>query len=737
MRASPASSRIALALLVSTLLGACGGAGPNGSTLPLRERAVSAETYGEVRRLYLVLGPDDPARAEVRDRLVNYLAQNGEALIAADDYDGIVARLAEMTSLLSPADLAPGGSVPSAIRPLARYVVDVGSRRGDESRVLAGLMLLLRIGGDDAAALQAEYDRLATWGHDARIGSADARPSFERLFDGAVGLLEVWQEHARLCPSPEVLERLSGTFVELSHAFSGGTVTEGFAPRLSPSSMEELSFVSALLERTPLEIAAVWLAQGDLDAARAHLQSMGDETGMEWRVRRVIETAMQPDQDGADALYEIATGYAEVRSDVAAAMCRLGVRAHPADPRFSLCLARLTGAMGEAGESTAWYREAVRLSPDDRAVYDEALTQLSHALESGAFGSDETVGIGQMRQIDQDAEAILSERTRRWPTEPAEVTLAAIRFSVGRAEMSAGNIEEARASLQASVTEQPTRAALEELATIAMRTGEPAQAVTLLEDALGRLSQQGRDGQLERASILEALGEAHRLAGQNDDAMRAYRQALDIYRPLADAGDETEQAILHVRLGSLVRRLGERPASDREYRLAMAAAPSWREPFAEILAHLVVDGPDHALAEEVFRAARVGSQLADEWKIYFALWVQLIASLGDQGTSFEAEQTLRERAGGSGWHAHLAQLATGAATYEHVLSAATSTGQRCEAHFYAGARALEQGDRAAARTAFEAAVATHMVSYFEYVMAQELLRSLGPDTRAPSVGRAD
>jgi tetratricopeptide (TPR) repeat protein len=703
------------------LVTACGSSQGSGSTMPLERRTVDDESYGEVRRLYLVLDESDPIRTGVRDRLVDHIARRSDALIAAGDYEGVVEQLADMTSLLSPRDLAAGGSVPAAIQPLARFLVDAGSRRGDEPRVLAALLLLIRSAGTDTER-QAEYDRVAAWGHDARIGEQGETVSFEHLFEGAASILDVWQEHARLCPAPEVLEHLSGLFVELTNAFNGGTDVEGFAPRLSPSSMEELQFVASLLQRTPLEVAAVWLSHGDLDAARAHLSSMGDRTGTEWRVRRVVETALQTDGEGAEALYELAVGYADARTDVATALCRRGVRVHPSDARFPLCLARLTTSSGQIAEGTAWYRESVRLAPDERHVYDEALTQLSHALEVSAF--DDSASVGQMRQVGRDAEAILAERVRRWPSEPTEVTLHGLRFSVGRAEMAAGNLDEARASLRASLADTPTIGALEELASISMRTGDAANAVQLLDQAMGRLTQQGRDGQLERAAILEALGDAHRLAGNTADAQSSYRDALEIYRPLSDTEDESQAAVVHVRLGTLVRRLGERPASDREYRLAMQSSPGWREPFAEILAHLVIDGPDRVLADETFRAARMGSHLADEWKVYFALWVQLIAYLADQGTSDEAEQLLREQAAGTGWHARLAAIGAGTTSYEQALAAASSAGQRCEAHFYSGAHALAHGDRATARTAFQAALATNMVSYFEYVMAEELLRGI-------------
>jgi tetratricopeptide (TPR) repeat protein len=715
---------VALVLVLAASLSACGGAGSSGPTVPLERRTVDEDSYADVRRLYLVLAPDDPMRATVRARLVAYLAERTDAIVLAADYDAIVAQLAAITSLLAPSDLAEGTSVvPDAVRPLATFIVQVGSQRGDEPRVLAALLLLRRLSPGDAS-LRTEYERVATWGHDARLGGNGTEPpSFDRLFEGAIGTLDVWNEHARLCPAPEVLERLAGIFIELRESLAGGSsVEEGFRPRISPSSMEELQFVGQLLERTPLEIAAVFLAHGDLEAADSHLTSIDDSTGMVFRVRRVIETAMQTDSEGADALYELATGFAEARTDVATAMCRIGVRRHRTDARFPMCLGRLRSASGDVSEGIAWYREAILLAPDDRAAYDEALALLGNAVENGSFGAD--TSIGHIRQVGRDAEAILAERIIRWPNDPPEMSLAALRFAMGRAEMAAGNLEEARASLTASLEENPTRGALAELGSLAMRTGDTDAAVEYFQQAIDRLTQQGRDGQLERAALTESLGDAYRLAGRSEDAQRSYRSALEIYRPLAEEGADVEQAAIHVRLGVLVRRLGETGASDREFRLAMEATPTLSEPFAEILSHLVVDAPDQVLADEVYRTARMGSHLEDSWKVYFALWVQLAAHLDDNGTSTEAEQTLRERATGSGWHARLAGLGAGTATYEDTLAAATSAGERCEAHFYAGARALERGDRDAARAAFQQSIATNMVSYFEYVMAQELLLTL-------------
>lgn len=711
-----------LALVLAALAHAAlvHGCGPSatGTRTALDARAIDEEGYADARRHYLVLAPEDPAREPLRLRLLDFLATRTDALVAAADYDAVVAHFAEMTELLAPSDLAEGQRVSELIAPVARFVLDHGSRRGDEPRVLSALLILSRIEPTNAAHPE-EYQRVATWGREARWGR-DPRPTPD-FFDLAPELIGVWEEHARLTPAPEVLARVAELYVQLRDVVLGRSLEEGFAPG-ERITMPELRMAQALAARIPLDVAAVYLRVGDLDGAARRVSELGDRGGIEWRLRGLIEMAARPGEDGAEALMELAGGFQSARPDVSLAVCREGVRRHSGDPRFPLCLARLHAERGDAADATAWYADAIELAPEDREIYDEALARLAQIIESGLFSAERD--IGQIRTIGRHAEQILAAREQRWPHDAPVVSRAALAYHLGRAELHAGQVAQAANHFEQSLAAERSREALVELAMLRVRTGEPEQAVALYQEAIDRLTQQGPEATLARALLLEQLGDALRASGRAEEAQRSYSQALALLTPLARAGDEERLALIRVRLGVLQRRLGQNESADDEFRAAIDAAPTWREPYTEILAHLVVSEPEVELAEEIFRRATTGVALEHEWRVYFALWVQAVAARASRPLSEDVVRALAEQSDEPGWHGRLAAFAAGELPYEALMEAAQNAGQRCEAHFYAGARELAQGDVDGAREQFRAAMDTGMVGYYEFAMAQELLRSL-------------
>lgn len=719
---------ISLGFVVCAL--ACGGASPHPQDSTAAD-TLSDENFAETRRLFLVMAPEAEGRAATRDRLLAYLAERAEMKIENRDYPGAVRRFEEMSELLAPVDLEEGAPLGPEMAPLAHFIVEQGSPLGDEARVLSALLVLTHI-EPERSAYRDEYRQASEWGRRARWGSLEGGPRTNSdLLNVAPGLITVWDTHATLTPAPEVLDQLINFYVEMRNALGGLATEQGFAPPPTLS-IPELRMAQMLVERAPLDIASVHLQVGDLHSAIASVERLGNRGGIEWRLRRLIADATDTGPDGADALYELAGGFDAGRPRVTLALCRLGVRTHAADVRFPLCLARVSAATQQYAEATGWYAEAIGLAPEVRDVYDEALERLAEMIEAGLFDAESS--IGHIRMIGHHAETILQERSARWPTEPASVSLAELQLHLGAAESAAGNIEEAEAHLQTALEIERTQAALRELAMLKFRTGHPRQAIELFEEALSRTTQQGNSGPVSgslsshpavaRSELYQLLGDAYRAAGQNEEAHSQYEHALETIRHLAGElgpSDTEVSSQLKVRIGVLESKIGQSEQSDEAFREALAASPNNSDPYTRILAHLVMSDPDLALAEEVFRSATRGIALAREWRVYYALWVQAVAARTNQNASDDVMETLREQATRSGWHGQLAAFGAGTLTEEELLERAGNTGQRCEAYFYAAMKRLANGDSGGMRQRLEEALHTHMISYFEYMMAQELL----------------
>ena len=709
------------AALVGATLGGCGAAVSVSRTLA--ERPVDDETYAEVRRRYLELSVADPVRPRVLSRLLAHLSARTDAVLQAGDYAEVVSHLGEMTSLLASEDFR-GQTLPAELRPLAQHVAVHGARRGDEPRVLAAELILGVLDREDAGAHRAEYERVSGWGREARLPTGDDTMA---LVEGGMGLVGVWEEHARLTPSPEVLGRLAGLYLGLRDAIRGTRLADGFRPPRSLGDMEHLQMAAVIVQRAPLEAAAVFLSRGDLEGAVAQLAGQSERGGDAWRLRRVLDDARGEDARGAAALSQIADGFAEGRPDVALGLCRQGLRRFPSDARFPLCLARVSSSLGRVGDTADYYAMTLRLEGAELEAFDEALATFGAMIADGAFARTEDVG--EVRTAGRAAHELISLRTLRFPSaEPGPLDQPTLHLALARAELTNGRAEQARREFEESISEgrrmprTPPAAvtARRELAALELRAGSPDAARALLEDALDLVSQ-GREADQARAELHAGIGDTWRVAGHAEQAQRAYRQGLALLEGLGDAGQAEERARRALARGILLRRLGELDRSRAAFEEAIGAAPT-PENAAEILQHLVTEAPDAELADRVFRRARVGSPISHAWKVYLALWVEAVRALAEAPVSEEASRVLGAEATRGGWQARLASLARGEIDEAAALAAAEGGSERCEAHFYAAIRSLRAGDRATARRAREASIATGMIGQGEYGMAQELLR---------------
>lgn len=710
-------SRASLATLLVIALG-CGGATtprPAIAPRPAPPAIVTQTTYPDALRHFWLLTPQDSQREALRDSLVEHLLSRTPDLGGEGDepYLAAIEHLAAVTALYTPAEIAEG-KLPPGLAPIARFLVERGSPRGDEARVLSALLVLRSAQPNDPAPAE-QYDRIREWGFDSRAALSSPLERFEE------GLLEVWEEHARLTPTPEVLTTLARLYLERRNALVALFQTP---ERRMPLSAEVFEGV----QRTAMSVAAVYLRHGDIASALTQLRAMGAAGGIEERLIDILEVALEDGNEGSGALLDLSRAYLEDgQHDVSHALCVLGARAQREDARFAQCLARIAATQNDFAGAMAWYAEAVRLMPQERALYDEILEVLSSLMEQGLFGDD----AGQTRAIATRAAEILEERMRRWPDEPPPVKPEDLYLAIAIAEMNAGNAPEAEAKLRKSLDAQETVGGLLQLGLLLERMGRGQEAAELYRRALQKVGGEKQEGEPRRAEILERLGDALRMEGKPQEATQVYEQGLALWDDNLSRQKGQRIGLAHLRRGVLLGRLDRPSDSVSAFERALELAPDMRETYATILAYLAVSEPDNRFGHRVFRAALNQLSLEPEWKVYFGLWLRMIAGRSGAPVDHDVSAVLDDLAEGDGWSAKLAQFASGKLDFAQLMAAASDLGQRTEAYFYEGARRLAAGDREGAREMFQRVLESKMVNFYEFAMAQELVAELTPGP-APS-----
>ncbi|MFI5308767.1 MAG: tetratricopeptide repeat protein [Polyangiales bacterium] len=693
----------------------CGAAAIKGAAIePARPApsVITDATYDDALRHYFLLGADAEEREPLRQRLVEHLLAKSAGAITSG-YDTAVGQLAAVTDLFSPREITDG-KLPAGLEPLCRYLVDKGSPRGDEARVLSALLVLERIHPEDKA-VEEQYRKIKEWGFDSRAALGAPIERFEE------GLVEVWEEHARLTPAPEVLSTLSQLYVERRNELI----------KLFQSSERRVPLSAAIFEgvqRTAMSVAAVYLRHGDVASALSNVQAMGAAGGVEHRLMEILQLARDEGAPGAGALLDLARAYLEDgRPDVSRALCVTGMREQPEDARFPQCLARIAATKNDFAGAMAWYSEAVRLMPEERALYDEILEVLSSLMEQGLFGSD----TAQTRAIANRAATILEERLKRWPGSPPAVKPEDLYLAMGVAEMNAGNAVEAEARLRKSLTAKESISGLLQLGLLLERMNRDAEAADIYRHAL-QFQSGNNDDQPKRAEIFERLGDALRMLGKPQEASKMYEQGLALWDQNLSREKGQRIGLAHLRRGVLLGRLARRTDSVSAFEKAMSFAPEMRETYSTILAYLAVSEPDSRFAHQVFHNALNQLSLEPEWKVYFALWLRMIAGRSGNALDADVMAMLEDLSKGGDWWAKLARFASGKLAFDDLLGEASDLGERTEAYFYEGARRLGAGNPQGAREMFEQVVKSNMVNFYEFAMAQELIAQTAVAAAQPS-----
>ena len=669
----------------------------NGGRVQSAEPIPQAEYPDEARR-FLRMPLDDPERLGLRDRLIASVLSQAQSLADVGDYEGVVLEVGRLTMFLSPGDYA-AGVLPKYVEPIAKHIADRGGRLGDEGNVLAANFILERLTGDEI--YQRRYDDVATWGREARA-------NLDTVSEQYAGLISVWVDHAYLTPAPEVLDTLAGLHIAGRDAVSAETVENRH--RLGIGGERQLRLA-------PLNVAAVYLTHGDIRSAITKVESMGPGGELQLRLLDLMRTARSSDEAGAAATYELVEGYRLARPDVAAGLCRSALIRFPQDYRFPTCMARVAADSEQFADATAWWVIAIEVEPEMIELYDEALGQLDEFIKTRL----EDPHPERSSALARGAETILAERQKRWPDSRPPIAPNELEFLIGMLEMNAGHAAEAQQRFEKSIEKDPDPGAMTQLGLLLERTGHPKEAEQQYRRALALAPSDSLANDLQRADILENLGNTARAQGRAEEMASRYRVALQAWNEARDQVEGPTAAIVEMRRGVLLDHLRRHDEAVDAFENAMSHAPQWRDVYAGILSHLVSAPPDFELASSVWRRSQLHLTLPPEWKVYFTLWIQLIAARADQPPAEEHAQLLRRLGGGSNWWGKLASFGAGDLDYAGLMSVASSLGEETEALYYEGSRLFIAGERQAARDQFQRVLDTNMVSFFEYEMARKLL----------------
>ncbi|MGB5221640.1 MAG: tetratricopeptide repeat protein [Polyangiales bacterium] len=658
---------------------------------------IAPAEYPDAERRFLRMSKTDAERLELRDRLITTVLDKAQVLADVGDYEGVVGEVERLTIFLSPEDYAEG-VLPKQVEPIAAYMADRGGHLGDEGSALAANYILLHLTKDEF--YRGRYDMVATWGRESRA-------NLDTVSEQYAGLIEVWTRHAELTPAPEVLD----TLAELHIAGRDAVAAE---------SMETRNRLGLGAERqlrlAPLNVAAVYLMHGDLQNAVSKVESMGGGE-LQQRLLELMRAANGNDPSAAAATFELVEGYRVARPDVAAGLCRASLTRFPDDYRFPTCMARVAADADRFADATAWYVIAIDLSPDMIELYDEALGQLDEFIEVRLTDPHPE----RSSSLARGAETILEARQKRWPTSKPPIAPNRLEFLIGMLEMNAGRADEAQRRFETSISEDEDPSALLQLGLLLERTGQLDLAEERYRRALELTPRGSLPEELRRSEILEHMGDVARARGETAKMTALYQDALKAWTEARDQVEGPTGALVEMRRGVLLDQLGRHDAAVDAFESAMAHAPQWRDVYATILSHLVSGPPDFELASSVWRRSQLQLTLPPEWKVYFTLWIQLIAARADQPPVPEHTQLLRRLGQSSSWWGKLASFGAGDLDYDDLMSVASSLGEETEALYYEATRLFIAGDREAANEQFRRVLATKMVSFYEFEMARRLL----------------
>lgn len=708
---------------LALLAAACGPQATHPAAAPTSPASAAAypvkpitteDDYNAARPEYDALSIGAPDRAARRAALEAYLLRETHEAVTHGHVEDAFDSYRQALTLWDPEELAAHPKDEALFRG-AQEIERAFKKRGAHQEVLVAVAVELALHPGDARA-RAQYDEVTGW---LRQGGA-MESDLGAPVDGRGRVIEDLEAVVRVWPSPFVVDQLARLYLERHDA---GVEGLGLGRRIHRGGDLRALLAGAAHPSTAYDLMRLYLRISRPDEAVSALNQIKAPQQSDEQIRQLVDRYAGKQATPGDAI-NVAMLLANPQlghedADVAETVCTDASHRFPQAPEPHLCAGQIAMARDRLVVAMREFEAARQLQPTNRDIWQQLAKLWERRLVN--LVSDENLDVAQLEAQLQKVEAFHAAAAKQFPSEPLHPSLAGAFFEVGRGYFNVGRLKEAMSHLERSVGIEPSAMALQLMAQIRLKKGEPKAAVALLEKAMALPKSERAEEVYWRARLRRDMGDAFEALGDAAAAETARKAALADWDVLAGIGLTAEgKAESGVERAKLYYQLGDRDQSIAAFEDAIDAAPDRGGTYADVIAFLVPRGElDEAL--DAYHRALGRNEVTDYLKVYCSLWIVDLAKRAKAPVDPLAQAYLQSTDGAK-WYDDLARWATGRESDEVLLSKVDSPAKKAESSYYRAMRAVEAGDLDTAKRLWREVVDTDMMAFFEYDMAQIFLR---------------
>ncbi|HJZ84652.1 MAG TPA: tetratricopeptide repeat protein [Polyangia bacterium] len=678
----------------------------------------SDDEFADARAEYTALPAGARGRAAWRNALLAYLIPRVQEQLARKADDAV--DLYRSACLLWDADELAKPDAPPELARLGGEIARLYAMRGAEEPVVLGLSVQATL--DEKK--RKEWEERLRWIDEFETGAGGPSRRWSKVIEALEGTVRVW-------PAPIVIDRLSTLYLERHQA-----LLRAIRRGSKGGATEMVEGQEAGSTHTAYKLAALYLRIGKPERAQDVLGQVADQPGDDPLLRQLIARALKTDKAGD--LIDLAKYF--IREDpadreVAMRICGNAVLRFPKDPDPRICAAEMAVSTMAARAPLAirLLGDAVKLAPAERPPV-EMLAKLRLLRLQSRLG-EERARVDAVLPEAQDLARFVEDKQKQLPGgRPLSPDAADVWLEIGQGYFNAGASAEAEQYIKRSIDMRASWKAFHQMGVLRMKHAQFDDALALYERALAAPSSL-RESVDARATVLRDKAEALDRAGRSAEAKAAREAAREAWsQVLSLVQNPGEAARAQIELGRLLYELGRRRDAIDAFEKAIDFAPQRPETYADVIAFLVPRGHLHE-ALDAYHRALGRADISEYIKVYSSLWVLDLAARQKESPDPLAEQFLRGVEGPK-WYDDLARWASGRLTWQQLIGKADTPGKQAEAYFYQAQRLLAGGRTDEARELWRKVLATDMMAFFEFEMADYYLRKGAPG-KAPPIPPAD